>query len=266
MYTLFYNLIQYAQNNTMDFVQICFLILTSILAVKTYLNAKKTLFSPIRSEMVKYQTKVITDFIDNYTSKGYNLDSSSDYWNLIKINIDTDYLVDIYKDEYSFENHNFDNNDIEILNYCKKNIAGLFEITKEKNVLNISSTMVGNYDITMQYLKTKLIKDKELNNKDLSLQRFYFTNKFYSLYSDLGNLETNPFVPTKIKSEIIITKSNILRNIQNLYSILSVYTSNEKTTTYHEILLEFNQNKIDSEKDMERLRTTISKYFKVDGV
>ena len=72
-------LIGYLQNNPKDFINILFWIFTACLALVTYKNAKKTLFNPIRSEMVKYQMKIITEFIDGYTSKGFDFESSINY-------------------------------------------------------------------------------------------------------------------------------------------------------------------------------------------
>ena len=72
-------IIDYISANPKDFINICFWIFTATLAYTTYKNAKRTLFNPIRSEMVKYQMKVITEFIDNHTSKGFNFDNAIDY-------------------------------------------------------------------------------------------------------------------------------------------------------------------------------------------
>ncbi len=260
------NLFECIQDNFKDFVNICFWIFTCTLAYKTYVNAKKTLFNPIRSEMVKYQMKAITEFIDNHTSKGFNLDFSIDYLNLVKINFDTDYLIEILTNEYKSENHYFDDIENARLNYCKENLAGLFEIVKENNKLSFDSIIIGDFDSTKQYTQTKIIKSKEETNKELSLQRFYFTKKFYLLYSDLINLETNPFIPKEIKLELKNTTTNILKNIQILYTILSMYISEQKPTIYQEVLSEFNNQKISHDDDLKKLREVITKYFKVNIV
>lgn len=148
MCTLFFAFIEYIKTNPKDFANICFWIFASILAYKTYVNAKKTLFNPIRSELVKYQMKVITEFIDNHISKGFNLDISIDYSNLIKINYDTDYLLNILLNEHNIVNHEFDEIDNFRLNYCKENLAGLFEIIKKNDSLSFDSRIIGDFDTT----------------------------------------------------------------------------------------------------------------------
>lgn len=100
----------------------------------------------------------------------------------------------------------------------------------------------------------------------MPLQRFFFTKKFYLLYSDLLNLETNPFVPEEIKIILRSIISNILKNLQIQYKILSVYISEQKATNYQEIISQFNNEKIDHEKDIEELRSKITTYFKVNKI
>lgn len=251
-------------NEIKEFVNISFWIFTAILAYKTYKNAKKTLFNPIRSEMVKYQMKVITDFVDNHTSKGLNLDFSIDYFSFIKINLETDYLLDIFTNENTFDNHIFEDIDTVRLNYCKENLGGLFEVVKKNDVHSFDSTIIGDFDITKQYVQTKLIKDKEIANSDLLIQRLYFTKKFYVIYSDLLNLKMNPFVPNKIKKDVENVLNNITKNLIVLYEVISNQISEQNQTSYKEILDQFNSRRISHDKDLENLRTGIAKYFKVN--
>ncbi|MFD2943291.1 hypothetical protein [Flavobacterium notoginsengisoli] len=261
-----YYLIDYVQSNAKDFANILFWIFTGCLAFMTYVNAKKTLFNPIRSEMVKYQMKIITEFIDNHTGKGLNLDLSIDYLSMTKINYDINYLLDIYKSEESFENHIFDDLDKEVIRYCEENIAGLFEVIKDKDLYSFGSTVIGDYQTIKQYAQRIFVKSKEATNKGLPLQKLYFTKKFYNLYSDLINLQTNPFIPREVKTSVDTILLNITKNLCLLYESLSIYIPEEKAKFYREIYYHFEQKKIDHKKDLEILRETITKYFKVNKI
>lgn len=148
------NILTCISTNTRDFINICFWIVTGVIAFLTYKNAKKTLFNPIRGEMVKYQMKVITEFIDKHTSKGYDFDTSIDYSNLLKLNFETDYLFDTLTNEFKFENHSFDETDSDRLRYCQENLGGLFEIRLDNEKLNLEA-VYGDFDTTKQYIQTK---------------------------------------------------------------------------------------------------------------
>jgi hypothetical protein len=199
MRDLINNVLEYIQSNPKDFINICFWVLTGFLAIITYINAKKTLFNPIRSEMVKYQMKIITDFVDNHTAKGQNFDNSIDYSNLLKINYETDYLLSILNDEILLGDRHLDEIDNERLNYCIQNLSGLFEIRVKDNQLKLE-LVYGDFETTRQYVQTKFIKDKEANNSELYLQRLFLTNKFYSFYTDPAKPKVEPFYPGKNKN------------------------------------------------------------------
>lgn len=256
-------LTDYINNNPKDFANICFWIVTVLIALSTYINAKKTLFNPIRSEMVKYQMKVITDFINNHTTKGFTLENSIDYSNLIKLNWDVDYLFHISNNESRFSEDDFDEVDKERIQYCRGNLDGLFEVSTIDKKL-ILEPYQGDFDTIKQYVQTKFIKEKERNTQRLVLQRFYLSKKFYSIYTDLINLQTNPFVPQEIKSDAKFIISNIYKNIQILYELLSKHILEQKDITYQEIYSEFDKKRIDHQKDFERLHNSISAYFKVN--
>lgn len=257
------SLSEFVTGNPKDFANICFWIVTLILATVTYRNAKKTLFNPIRSEMVKYQMKVITEFIDNHTSKGQNFDNSIDYSNLLKLNYETDYLFSILTDENEFNSHNFDENENYMSEFCTRNLGGLFEISLSGEKLNLE-LVSGDFNTAKLYVQTRVIKDKELDNGELTLQRFYLTNKFYTFYADLLNLKSNPFIPQKIKDSIDCILRNIYSNVIILHELLSFHISKQTEARYQLIYSQFTERKIDHQKDLDILRKSISLYFKVN--
>jgi len=257
------NIIEYIINNPKDFVNICFWTITGILAIGAYSNAKKTLFNPIRSEMVKYQMKVITEFIDNHTSKGHNFDNAIDYSNLIKLNYDTDYLIWKLANEYESQNDQLDDIDKGRVLFCNQNLGGFFEVTiKEKQIT--LELFYGDFDTAVQYVKTEFIRDKELRNTELTLQRFYLTHRFCAFYADLLSLKSNPFIPRDIKNSIDRILSNIYENIGILHELLSVHIFKQTDARYQLISSQFLERKIDQQTDLDNLRKIISIYFKVN--
>jgi hypothetical protein len=266
MSCLFENIGNYIETNIKDFVNICFWILTGVIAFLTYRNAKKTLFNPVRSEMVKYQMKVITDFIDNHTGKGMNLEYSLDYLALVKINYDVNYFFGIYKHYGKIEDHVLDKIDRAAIEYCKNELAGSFEVLRDEKGYYFGNTIVGDYNTLKQYLHTISIKSKEEEYKELLLQRMYFTKKFQLLYFDLQNLKTNPFIPKDVKATVDKILQNITINLILLYETLSKCIPEKKFKLYNEIYAHFEPKKIDHTKDLEELRNVINKYFKVDKV
>lgn len=265
MMNLIEKLIEYITTNSKDFANICYWIFTALLALAAYKNAKKTLFNPIRGEMVKYQMKVVTEFIDKHLSKNIHADSVIDYSNILKLTVETDYLFAILNNVVKLENHNFDKPDIDRLAFCQANLGGLFEVIKSLDKQHMEF-FEGNFDITKKYVRTKSVKNKEENNQDLSLQRLYVTSRFCNFYSDLENLENNPFIPKKIQIDIKFFHSNIYKNLIIIYDLLATYNLDQNGITYQDVYLQFIDRRIDHKKDLERLRKNISIYFKVNNV
>lgn len=260
-------LIEYIQNNPKDFINIAFWFFTACLAYMTYLNAKKTLFNPIRSEMVKYQMRVITEFVDKHTSKGVDFESSINYRILLKLNFDADYLLYLYSTEHIFDNHEFTENDTSKILFCQENLAGLFEArTDESGKIYLDTTLTGDFKSMQQYLNTSFVKSKEETNNSLKLQRIYFTKQFHEFHTELLNLHSNPFVPDEIKKYIILVLENINKNFIMLYDILSEFIEEQKSGKYQDALDRFYTKKINHDQDLNNLRKQITLYFKVNKV
>jgi len=215
--------------------------------------------------MVKYQMKTLTEFIDNHTSKGFTFDNAIDYSNLIKLNYETDYLFDLFTNEINFENYQFDELDQVRVGFCKENLGGLFEASEKDRILYLE-LVYGDFQIASQYVRTRYIKEKEANNSNLVLQRFFVTKKFYDFFTDLKNLETNPFVPKIIKKSVTKIITNIYTNIKVLFEIMSVHIAAQTESTYQNVYSEFSNKRIDHQKDIDDLRNQISIYFKVNQI
>jgi len=62
-----------------DFATIAFYAIGAAVAILTYHRAKATVLQPKRTEVIKIQTQILTDFLSSFNSDGHNLDSSLDY-------------------------------------------------------------------------------------------------------------------------------------------------------------------------------------------
>jgi len=248
-------------SNLKDVINIIFWIIASIAAIKSYRIAKKTLFNPVRSETVKLQLKLISDFIDKHTSRGLTIDNAIDYSNILKMHYETDYIL--HKLEELGNNLSLNDKDMERLDFCTKNLGGLFEIylTNGKIILQLVS---GDFITTNHYLNTDVVKTKVKEHPNLSAQRLYLTKTFHTFYTDLINLNSNPFTPITIKRCIQKFLPKIYANLMNLTEILSTHILNQTESNYQKIYSQFEESKIDHELDLNSLRDEISTYFKVN--
>lgn len=253
--------VSFSISNIKDATNIIFWTIASFAAIKSYRIAKKTLFNPVRSETVKLQLKLISDFIDKHTSRGLTIDNSIDYSNILKMHYETDYIL--HKLEELGNDQSLNDEDMERHNFCIENLGGLFEIYRinEKIRLQLVS---GDFITTSHYLHTDAVKTKEKEQPNLSAQRLYLTKTFHTFYTDLINLKSNPFIPITIKRCIQNLIPKIYANLMNLTEILSTHILNQTESKYQQIYSQFEESKIDHELDLNSLRDEITTYFKVN--
>lgn len=251
-------IIVFIKENFKDIFNVLFWLFTGILAFLTYKNAKKTLFNPIRSETVKYQMKIITEFIDKHAKEIYDIDNIIDYPNLIKLNFDTHYILNISKD-------NFEENDYNksILKFCEDNLGGAFELRNINNEMFLQKTL-GDFDELKLYLETENIKNKEIKYNHLHPQRIYITKNFYSFYEDLISIKDNPFTPLELQKVLEVFYSNINYNININYKLLNKYLNSSEDKKYQEVYNEFASLKRDHKIDIKLIRESITEFFKVN--
>lgn len=246
-----------------NWINIFFWIFTAIFGWLTYKNAKKSLFNPIRTEMVKDQLKSITDFNKKYYTNGKSIDTIIDYINLLKINIDMDYVLHILNNEDKFNNFNPSGDDEKIIEYCKNKLAATLEINEQNRNLTLELSE-GNFDIMLDYARTGIYQNKEKKYEYLLLRRFYLTKDFLEYYTDLTALSKNPFVNDKIKDEILILIKNIHKNVSILYKICGEQIYKQTPNNYYNLYNEFLKQKINHQLDLDNINIQISIYFKVN--
>lgn len=243
-----------------DFVNVLFWIVTMFIAIGSFYNAKKTLFNPIKTEVTKEQMRLFTDFLNKYSSNSYSLDTLLDYSNILKLTIDMYYLNNEEIDE-----SNCDLEDKNRIEYCKNNLGGIIEIGKNINCQLDMKFNDGDYEIARKYLKTNIIKSKEILNSDFLIQRLFFTLRFQSFFNDLNYLKSNPFIPKNIQKEFDDLVQDIYHNLRLIYSLLeNVLSQDLENQDYFSIVKEFDAIKKDHTNKYFSILNNIRKKFIID--
>ena len=69
-----------------DIFSVIFTGVATILAVLTYIRAKDTILQPIRSEVIKRQSEILSELLELISKKDFSLDLKLDYIKLAQIN------------------------------------------------------------------------------------------------------------------------------------------------------------------------------------
>lgn len=245
-----------------DFVTILFYLITGLLAVLSYINARKTLFSPIKTEVFKAQLKEF----DLITDKFRNIGS----YNICKF--------------FDEEKILYNNSCILIIDYIKikfgKNIS-LADFSQE----DLYGAVVSSDDLKGRIQKINLTDTENSNNTvfkeedslgKLSVCEIYITKDFYEQIESIKRLGKSPVLPEKIFEQI---KSLINAEYDNLYKMMEVLSDfknklpeiinkEEEISNINFMGLwnSYNDKKFDVYRKVETINESIKKYLKVENI
>lgn len=212
-------MIEFLQKNSTWIKDIFTIFLTgtaTVVAILSYRRAKATIFQPKRTEVIKKQTEILSEFLTLFTYNGNTIDKAVDYSTIYRYNIDIalrDYnLVDINKfsEKYIEYEQNiggwiqFLENEIYEHVYVEGSIKEYDELIFEKD------------DRQRQLIYTTRAKEGEVN-----IHRIFYTTKYAIFIKTLRDLTNNPFLPKDIQDVAKQIALNITINIHyNLRTLL----------------------------------------------
>lgn len=192
-----------------DLVNIIFFIVTGLLAFFSYLNARKTLFSPIKTEVFKLQIKEFEIILDKFRK---------------------------YDEKIIMKK--FDEEKILFINACSI-ITGFFNYKFKKDIVmrgfdrNESyGFIISSKNIDQYVEEVKLIRsDKDENNEpnkekweDRDLGILSFTKKFERSHENIIKLSNTPILPEKISHAIKEVVKTEDRNLSIMMEVLSDFS------------------------------------------
>ena len=105
-------IIDYIKENSIlikDISTTIFTLTGTIVAILTYRRARSTILQPKRTEVIKKQTEIISDFLTQTSENGDSLDMGLDYISLFRYNVDLilrDYgLIEIDKSSKKYKEY-----------------------------------------------------------------------------------------------------------------------------------------------------------------
>ncbi len=273
------DIVSFLQENSYWIKDIFTILLTAtgtFIAILSYRRAKSTIFQPKRSEVTKIQTKILSEFLQVFTSDGNSIDKAVDYHNIFKYNIDMalrDYnLADIEKISEKYIEY-------------EQNIDGWFQFLENRShdFIMVEGN-IHDYD-TLIFEKNYRQRQKlyESNAKEgvVIIHRIFYTKKYYQFHKKLNDLNNNPFLPKdiqevakQISKNIALNLHHDLRNIlTKLVKDLYVAYQDENSIAYelisdnfkYQTLLNvFDKERRHHDEDYVLLKKKIRKHLLVD--
>lgn len=270
------NIIEILKNNSSwlkDISTIVFAATGTLIAILSYRKARNTIFQP---EVVKIQTRVLTDFLKSFTTDGNSLDKSIDYLNIYMYN------VDLTLREYNLAD--IDRISEKYVEY-EQNIAGWFQFLENDiyDFILVEDSIEG-YDKLIFNANNKAYQkhyEKKASEGVFKIHRIFYTKKYALFHKKLRDLSNNPFMPLEIQKVANQIGENMTINLHHvLKSLLSTLVKetfvalNDKKTNNYEVITEnfkyktlwriYEKERNQHDKDFELLKKKIREHLKID--
>lgn len=242
-----------------------------IITILSYLQARKSLFTPIKTETFKMQIKAFEEILLFFQNKSESdFIDQFDFNNIIKINaqlLQLDFIRHFFSDEIKI--------DEERVKELEKSVSGSII---SKNFLEKNYTKLEYHEKEEKKEKVKITNPAIILNQwnEYEYGKIDFTNKFKEETQKLKNLSASPLLPREIKDLINNFERKIHKNLSLIGKVLTEI-SKELPSKFPNAksLQNFNNpgiwntynSKMDTlENDAEEILKYIRKYLKIDDL
>ncbi|MBR6624177.1 MAG: hypothetical protein IKK91_09840 [Ruminococcus sp.] len=249
--------IDYISNNSTwikDISWVIFTFVATVIAILTYANAKKSVFQPLNSEVIKHQTKM---FVDLYELIKGNLFEKIDY--------ETIFFVTFYgcMQELGFKFN------------CSPEISEELErINKLPHVFVVGQPPSGFQELD-NFIPNQIYNVCDFpieSGKPLALVTIAETVKNMNFLEELQSIINDPFLPEKAKKILLELYEDIIENqTGNIYNYLSELINNvwlnDNINVEKEAINAYNcfvENAKDHIAEQEKIFKIISEYLRVN--
>ena len=201
---------------TRDLFQIIFFSGVLTITILSYLQAKKTLFTPIKTEIFKMQIKAFEEILIFFQNKSEN----------------------DYTRQFDFDKIVIINSQILVLDYIKHFYTNEINIDKEKvedlmkesaGAIVTQNYMVKHFTKPNYYEKSEKFEQEEITNPALIIKgwqeyeygKIEFTTKYKEELEKLKNLSASPLLPQTLKEKLSTFEKTVRDNLSLVGKVLN---------------------------------------------
>ncbi|WP_288444078.1 hypothetical protein [uncultured Serratia sp.] len=258
-----------------DSVNIIFFLVAISITILSYLQARKTVFSPLKTEVFKAQLKVMEEIINRFQNKSIlELESDFDFNTIINLNANKMFIefIELFFKDGIKPTEEF-LKELDELSY-----GGVISIENlEKHFKPVG---LRNVDV-----KEDLVEDEEFDNADFSpLDKWkeyecfqvLYTKKFNDTINEMDSYQNSPLIPIKLKtllkeySETALFNLGVIRDVlvEIAQTLPEEFTEVDhvKQFTTASIVNNFNRKKKDFSVKSDEILSFISIHLNIDSI
>ncbi|NQT77690.1 MAG: hypothetical protein HQ565_08250 [Bacteroidetes bacterium] len=197
-----------------DFATLIFVGTATVIGVLAYRRAKATILQPIRTEVIKKQSELLSRLLQFLKENFKSFEAGNEYVTVVHVNV----LKTLEDYGYIFKGQD------QIFEKLEKEIVGWIPCGNSEILHNVE--IIGTFDKKDKFEDSKDFdknKFENLKNGEIDIEKIYQTRTMTRFMSKLGDYSEDPFMPSLIKS----TLDELLNDVNiNLNKILKIELRN----------------------------------------
>jgi hypothetical protein len=248
-----------------DIFTLIFVGVGSVVAILTYRRARATILQPIRTEVIKKQSEILSRLLQILKDNNQSFEVGLDYMFLVQVNV----LLTLKDYGFIFKGQ-------EEIAYIKENINGWIPCGKS-NVLN-EVEIIGVFEEKTNPVYTKENGAKKFDNLkkgEIDLEKIYITNKHSEFVKLITEFRDDPFMPTSIQMTLTELTNDINNNLTMiLKGELEAFMLNFSKTYFQDntappfkpigVYNDFNHSRVHHRQTLIKLKNEIRKYLRIE--
>lgn len=249
-----------------DFATLIFVGTATVIGVLTYLRARATILQPIRTEVIKKQSELLSRLLKFLKEKNQSFETGIDYVKVVQVNV-----LKTLKD-YGFI---FKEQD-QIFEKLEKEVVGWIPCGKSEILHDVE--IIGTFDTKGKINNPRNLgkeKFENLKNGEIDIDKIFQTRTLTKFMSQLTDFSDDPFMPSLIKSTLDELSNNVYINLNKILKLELEKFMIEFSKEYFKkgiapkfdpigVYNSFNHERIHHRKSMIKLKNEIRKYLMID--
>jgi len=262
-------MIEYIKENInwlKDLFALIFAFTATILAILTYRRARATVLQPIRTEVIKKQSEILSKLLQILKDNDHSFENGLDYVNLVPMNV----MLILQEYGFVFSEHQ------KLMNKIQHELDGWIPCGSSNILKDVE--IIGTFkseEKNDSEKKRGLEKYESLKKGNIDIDKIYMTKNHREFVMLMAEFADDPFMPSSIQT----TLKELLNDIRNNLSIIlkseleifmldfsKSYFEKKTAPKFNPLgnYNEFNHSRVHHSMIYKKLKLEIRKYLKID--
>lgn len=238
----------------------------TIVAILTYRRARATILQPIRTEVIKKQSEILSKLLQTLNDNNQSFEVGLDYINLVQINV----MMTMRDYGFVFKEHK------ELFEKIKDSVVGWTPCGRTNILKDVE--IIGAFTEPPEKKKESEYGVEKFNNLkkgEIEIDKIYLTKRHSEFVKLISDFKGDPFMPFSIQQ----TMAELFNDINNNLAIvlkgeLEVFMIDfskvyfEKGSAPHfdpvGVYNSYNHSRVHHRPTLEKLKKEIRKYLRID--